>query len=77
MVLGLSILELVDAMIIDSSKDYFTGIVLLNFEGDTPSTKEINEWCSRHYGFIPSNIDIDEPNDFMGYINPGIIHCRP
>jgi hypothetical protein len=64
-------------MIVDSSKDYFTGTVVLMFEGEQPSLSEINEYCRANYGFVPVSVDIDLPNDFLGYTNPGRVHCSP
>ena len=62
--------------IYDSSKDYGTNEVTIIFDGDIPSKEEIIQYCKKNYGFIPSSIDIDPPNNFRGMINPGTIKVK-
>ena len=63
-------------MIYDSSKNYLDGWVTLVFDGVTPTTDEINEYCKRNYGFVPKSVYIDGPNEgFGGFPNPGIVKC--
>jgi len=63
-------------MLLDSSKDYFTGQVVITFDGDAPTREEVNMYCMRNYGFAPGGeYEIEPPNDFMGYINPGTLTC--
>ena len=61
-------------MITDSSKDYLTGRILINFTGDIPSYEDVNEYCHNNYGFRPNfDYTVDPENDFMGYTNPGTV----
>jgi len=61
-------------MITESSKDYVTGNVLMLWDGEVPTYEEVNQYCFDNYGFRPNfNYEVDAPNDFMGYINPGTV----
>jgi hypothetical protein len=61
-------------MIIESSKDYAAGRILILFKGEVPTQEEINEYCHLNYGFRPGiGYTIEPENDFRGFINPGTV----
>jgi len=65
-------------MIYESSKDYLTGRVLLIFDGNAPTAEEVHQYCSKNYGFVPSQIDVELPDEgYGGHPNPGRIRCFP
>lgn len=63
-------------MIYDSSKDHFTGQIIIVWDNNRPTEREIQEYCHKNYGFIPSTKDIivEDPSESHGYRNPGIIY---
>lgn len=63
-------------MIIDSSKDYSTGIVLLTFDGETPTKAEIDEYTYAYFG-MTGEVSIEPPSEWSGFQNPGVIYVTP
>lgn len=64
--------------ITESSKDYGVNEILIHFEGDRPTSQQINNYVKDHYGAhgLILDYDISEPNDFKGLSNPGSIIVR-
>jgi hypothetical protein len=61
-------------VITDSSKDYFTGKILMIYDGDIPSYEEVNQYCFDNYGFRPNfDYTVEPPNEYRGYINHGTV----
>ena len=63
-------------MIYESSKDYGTGIILLLFEGEEPTLKEIDAYTQQNYG-MTGWASIELPSEFKGMKNPGTITVSP
>lgn len=61
-------------MIIESSK-YGNGMVVLLFDGDTPSNKEIKDYAQKYHGVNSLNckIEIETPSDSKRLKNSGTI----
>lgn len=61
-------------MILDSSKDYFTGVVYISFDDSEPKFDELVSYCLNNYNFKPLSIaTCDLPNYHKGFFNPGLI----
>ena len=62
-------------MILESSKDYGTGVVTMLFDGERPSYDEVRAYCYEHYGFKPFGYTTTMPSEYRGLLNPGTILC--
>jgi hypothetical protein len=60
-------------MIYESSKDYGTGEVTLLFDNRTPSYTEISEHVEENYSMTSFSYMIEEPTEYNGLVNPGIV----
>lgn len=65
-------------MIYDSSKNYYTGVITMIFDGDPPSMTEVDEYLIDNYGIgVTGTVDVELPYLFRGLFNPGSITVNP
>lgn len=63
-------------MILESSRDVSTGLILLIFEGDTPTQQQIDDYTYAHHG-VTGKADIEPTSECKGLKNPGTIRVTP
>lgn len=65
-------------MIHESSHDYGTGVIILHFDGELPSLSEINDYLiSNHGRGIGGTVEIEQPSNYRGFLNPGTVTIHP
>jgi len=62
--------------IIDSTKDYGTGVVLMLWDGEVPTRDEFLAFAFDQYGVV-GKLEINQPSDHKGGRNPGTATVTP
>lgn len=62
--------------IFGATKDYGTGQVIMEWDGDRPTDEEFLAYAEEYYS-TDGMLDVEEPSHFKGLYNPGIATVTP